>query len=275
MASIYPIGVMDSGAGGLSVVKAIKRALPYENIHYFADTAHLPYGIKSPEFIKYLALKMARHLVALSSCKMLVVACHTISVWWLREIEQALGIPVIGMVNPSIDGLKDVIAKKPVKSVGILSTKATVNSKVYEKVWPLIDIHSQVARIEHASGPLVSLVEETDLTSSDLKIVLDYFLPQSIKMCDALLIGCTHFSALIPSLSKMLKPSCHIVDAADFVASHVHNTLGNASMLSNSDKPHKLIAYISDNKERFQIIARRFIEDELIVKELRDYARTN
>src|SRR5580704_12784757 len=101
-----PIAVLDSGVGGLSVVSAISRIRPEENIHYFADTAHLPYGIKSPQLIKYLSLRMAKKLVDLSSCKMLVVACHTISAWCLEEIRGLVGIPVIGMVEPSIRGLR-------------------------------------------------------------------------------------------------------------------------------------------------------------------------
>ncbi len=275
MSSTSPIAVLDSGAGGLSVVNALRALMPHEEIHYFADTANLPYGSKSPELIRHLALKMTHKLVELSRCKLVVVACHTISTWWLSEIESALKVPVIGMVAPSIDGLRQVVRDHHgLSSVGVISTKATVLSRVYQKAWPSIDTSGDIALIEQPSGPLVSLVEEPDLDFSTITSIVAQVLVHGIKDSDALLIGCTHFSALIPTFTKVLKPGCHIVDSASFAAESVKVLLDESGMRNSAHAIKPVVAYVSDNPERFQIIARRFIDEQLMIEWLRNYAWT-
>lgn len=253
MENIKPIAVLDSGAGGLSVVSALKKLYPKADIHYFADTANLPYGIKSPELIKTLSLSFAQKAVKLSSCRLLIIACHTISVTCLDEIRKTVGVPVIGMVEPSILALKELMEQKSVDKIGMISTKATALSGVYHQI-------GRKNLIEHAAGPLVSLVEDSDLKEEELISILRLFLPTSIKKCDALLIGCTHFSALIPALKKVLKPSCAIVDAADFLGLMLKSEPGMA-LGSGS-----LFVYVSDNPERFQITSRRFMDQTLTIR---------
>jgi glutamate racemase len=274
VASTSPSAVLDTGAGGLSVVKAIRMLMPHEDIHYFADTAHLPYGIKSPELIRYLSVKMARKLQELSQCKVLILACHTISTLSLKEIEDALNIPVLGMTAPSILGLKRLVDEKPIGSVGVISTKATVLSRAYSDAWKSIDVKQERQLNEYAAGLLVSLVEEADAPISSLGLIVDQMLPDAIKTSDALLIGCTHFSALLPVLRKVLKPGCIIVDAANLAAEMIFSALKDRDELRISTHEGRLIAYVSDNPQRFQIIARRFIEDDLLVEWLRDYAQS-
>jgi glutamate racemase len=266
-----PIAVLDTGAGGLNVVAAIRRLLPREDIVYFADTAHLPYGTKSPQLIKYLTLKMAKKVIELSSCKILVIACHTMSVWCLEDLEKIVLVPVIGMVEPSIQGLKLLMTHKFLRTIGVLSTKATLHSGSYRKAWPSIDPEAKVTLIEHACGPLVSIVEEGNIDHHDLVFVLDHLLPETIKRCDALLIGCTHFSTLTSSLMKVLRPHCHIVDAADLVAEKVHMILENSRGFSSHGSAGQLIAYVSDNTERFANVARKFIEEECSVRLIEHY----
>ena len=275
MSSTSPIAVLDSGAGGLSVVHALRAVLPHEELHYFADTAHLPYGTKSPQLIKYLALKMARKLRELSQCKVLVVACHTISTWCLEDIANALKIPVIGMVAPSIDGLRHLVDNRPqLTSVGIISTKATILSHAYQRAWPSIDPRGRIALFEQPSGPLVSLVEETDIDFGTITSLVAQFLSPAIKESDAVLIGCTHFNALVPVLTKILKPDCHMVDSAIFAAHATKALLDEHNQLNLCDEKKPVVAYVSDNPERFQIIARRFIEENLVIEWLRNYARS-
>jgi glutamate racemase len=273
--SSSPIAILDSGAGGLSVVNAVRALLPHEEIHYFADTAHLPYGSKSPEFINYLALKMARRLKQLSQCKLIVVACHTISTWWLKEIEDDLNLPVIGMVAPSIEGLEYLVKTSPhLASVGVISTKATVLSLAYQKAWSRIDPSGRIALYEQPCGPLVSLVEEPDCDFSTMASILTQLLWQNITASDAVLIGCTHFSALVPALSKILKPGCHIVDSAHYAAAAIETFLEAEGLRNKSFEKKPIIAYVTDNPERFQIIARRFIEENLMIEWLPNYARS-
>lgn len=259
MADLRPIAVMDTGVGGLSVVNVLHALAPREEIHYFADTAHLPYGIKSPELIKKLALNMAQTLVKKTNPKVLVVACHTISVWYLEELAKHLGIPVIGMVKPSLKGLKPIVSDHSFKSFGILSTKATVTSGVYRMGWPLVDAKVELRLCEHACGPLVSLVEEGQLSEEDLVIIADRLLPDDLKKCDGLLIGCTHFSVLKPVFKRIFKPSCLLIDAADLVVAELLSMLEAENALSARDPIDSVKVYVSDNPERFLKIAQGFI----------------
>lgn len=273
MLSTSPIAVLDTGAGGLSVVRAIQSLLPHEDIHYFADTAHMPYGSKSPELIKHLAIKMALRLHELSSCKVLVVACHTISCWSLTELQALLPIPVIGMIDASLAGLKKLIDEKDIRSVGIISTSATVLSSAYKDAWPTIDPHNRVVLNEKASSLLVSLVEDIDIDFNNILPLVEQFMPAPIKQSDALLIGCTHFSALIDTLKAMAKSSCTIIDGADLVTLKLKDFLQENDALHQRRQYGRTLAYVSDNPQRFSLIARRFIKEDLLVEWLRDYAR--
>ena len=263
-----PIAVLDTGAGGLSVVAALRHLAPAEPICYFADTANLPYGLKSPELIKYLGLRAAKTLVMLTKPKMLVIACHTISVWCLEQLSRELDIPVIGMLKPSIDGLKKFVAQNSYKSLGLISTKATVSSGAFRSSWSYIDPDNKTKLIEHACGPLVSLVEEGALSFEELKIIINGLLPEAIKSVDALLIGCTHFSALVPVLRTLLPPQAHIIDAADLVALRVIHELKEARNLSAGGEG-SIQTYVSDNPERFMSVAKKFTSEAMKIELIR------
>jgi len=270
--SFSPIAVLDTGAGGLSVVKAIRQVLPKEDIYYFADTAHLPYGIKSPELIRHLAIKFVKTAIDYSSCKMVIIACHTISVICLKEIEDAIQIPVIGMVKPSLQGLQNLFREKTLRSLGILSTEATLKSGIYSRAWP--DINQGSKLFHQACGALVSLVEESDFTIEEQKVILAHFLSDDIKQCDALLLGCTHFNALIPALRTIVKSDCHIIDAAEFVAYALAFALENSNQLASKEKGH-LKVYVTDNPERFKKIAYRFMSEDLFINHIKNYVASS
>lgn len=265
-----PIAVLDSGAGGLSVVAKLRALAPQEEIVYFADYAHLPYGLKSPELIKKLAISAAKTVLEQSDCKFLVLACHTISVWCLAEIADSVGVQVLGMLEPSINGLKHFIADYHPGSVGIISTKATLSSKAYLSSWPVIDPLHTSKLIEHACGPLVTLIEEDAVSERDLLVIIEHLLPLSIKQADAMMIGCTHFSAIKNLLAQVLKPGSHIIDAASFVSIELINRLRQSDLLTDRRTCMPLRCYVSDNPSRFVSVAKRFIEEELSVELLRE-----
>lgn len=264
------IAVLDSGAGGLSVVRPLRQLAPLEQIHYFADYAHLPYGLKSPELIRKLGFKAAQKLVSLSSCKVLVVACYTLTTAWdLAELSEKLQVPVIGMLKPSIAGLRRLISGRGYSSLGIVSTKATMASGAYRRSWPSIDSLGRCRLVEHACGPLVSLVEDGIEGEEELRLILDGLLPSSIKNADAVLLGCTHFAALIDVFKRVIAPHCDIIDAGELVACEVLLQLEAQGGLSIGPKA-SIKAYVSDNVERFIKIAARFIEEPMSVMLVRD-----
>ncbi|HXW52992.1 MAG TPA: glutamate racemase [Myxococcota bacterium] len=260
-----PIAVVDTGAGGLSVVQAVRRLLPGEDVHYYADTANLPYGIKSPELIHRLAIAMAKKVQEISPCKVFVIACHTISVWCLKDIEQTVGLPVVGMVEPSLIGLSQLIKSGNVASIGILSTPATLRSGVYRNAWPSLDALGQVRLVEQGSGMLVSLVEEGEMSEREQVFILNHILTDAIKQVDAVLMGCTHFSALRSALAEVLKPNCQIIDAADLTALAVASVLRELPTCRNTKNIGQLIVHVSDNQERFANVAHRFLEEKLSI----------
>lgn len=267
--SFSPIAVLDTGVGGLSVVKTIQKLLPKEDIHYFADTAHLPYGIKSPQLIKYLANKLVKTAIDYSSCKALVVACHTISVNCLKEIEDTVAIPVIGMVKPSLLAAEKLFLRESLASFAVLSTQATLESGIY--LASLRDIYPNTGFFHQACGALVSLVEEGSFALAEQRSVLEHFLSDDIKQCDALLLGCTHFSALIPALKFTQKADCHILDGAESVALELALTLEKMRLLALRPEGGQLKVYVTDNEERFKKIAYRFIPEDLSIHVIKNY----
>lgn len=271
VANNQAIAVLDTGAGGLSVVSYLRKKAPLEKIVYFADYAHLPYGLKSPELIKHLAHKACARLAELSECKIMLIACHTISVLCLKDLQKQFNFPVIGMLEPSILGLKNYFIENQLKSFGIISTKATLSSGAYKKAWSQIDPKGNTKLIEQACGTLVSLVEECSSSGEQLKTIIDMLLNDDIKQVEALMVGCTHFSALIPQLKAVQKPGCSIVDAADFVSSFVLDYLQKSQEACDHKTPSSIKAFVSDNPERFQNVAKSFMSEALEVELVKDW----
>ena len=259
--NLKPICVIDTGVGGLSVVNALIKLSFKENIYYFADTANLPYGYKSKDLIKKLSFSLIQKAIKYSDPKLIVIACHTISVVALEEIQKEINIPIIGMLNPSILGLSKIIEQNKLDSLGILSTKATFDSKAY--FYGLK--HLGIKLNEKAVGSLVSLVEENCFTHEELIMILSTMLPDDIKKSDALLLGCTHFSALAKVLKSVCKDNCLMIDAADIVAAHVMQTLEIANKLSFMPKAN-IELLVTDNPERFKHAAKQFMQIDCEVK---------
>lgn len=253
--NLKPICVIDTGVGGLSVVKALSKLSSKENIHYFADTANLPYGYKSKDLIKKLSFSLVHKAIKQSNPKLIVIACHTISVTALEDMQKEISIPIIGMLNPSILGLSKIVIENNINSLGILSTKATFDSKAYQNGLKKLALTLN----EKAVGSLVSLVEENCFNHAELVMILNTMLSDNIKNSDALLLGCTHFSALLNALKSVCKNNCLIIDAADLVASNVMQTLEAAKALSSTAKP-TIKLFVTDNPERFKHAAKQFIE---------------
>lgn len=263
MSRSLPIAIVDSGAGGLSVAHALRRSLPRENICYYGDTANLPYGLKSSKLIRELSMDLAQRAVVDSCAKLLVVACHTISALCLDDLQRVVSVPVIGMVEPTKRGLKNILRHHPYKSIGILSTNATYSSHVYRHAWADITDGRCVELMEYPCGILVSLVEEVDLLSTgDLSIILTHVLPSSLRCCEGLVLGCTHFSALKDHIQQMLPDGATVIDGADFVADEVQNRLNEMEMFKTTGTGW-IKAKVTDNPDRFKVVARRFITEEL------------
>lgn len=248
-----PIGVFDSGVGGLTVFREIARALPHQSLIYLGDSARVPYGTKSAETVTRYSLQAASHLLD-RGIGMLVVACNTATAAALPALQAALKIPVIGVVEP---GARAAVERTRGR-VGVIATEGTVRSKAYTKA-----IHKLDAKIEviESSAPLfVSLAEEgwanTHVAREVAEIYLEPLLDAGI---DTLVLGCTHYPILRGTIEQVAGDSVIIVDSAETTAAYVAQTL--QSVHQTGAPKHTFL--VTDAEARFRRIASDFLEKEI------------
>jgi glutamate racemase len=248
-----PIGVFDSGVGGLTVFREIARALPNEPLIYLGDCARVPYGTKSPGTIIRYSLEAAQHLLE-RDVKMLVVACNTATAAALPALRERLSIPVIGVVEP---GARAAVEKTS-GVVGVIATEGTVRSKAYTNAIRRLDPDVQV--IESAAPLFVPLAEEGWANTHVAREVAEIYLEPLIDAgIDTLVLGCTHYPILRGTIELVVGGAVHIVDSAETTAETVRDALGRSDGLS--DPPHQFL--VTDAEERFRRIAGEFLEQEI------------
>lgn len=249
-----PIGIFDSGIGGLTVAKAVMAALPNEDIIYFGDTARVPYGIKSEETVRLYALQITDFLLK-KGVKMILIACNTVSASAKKEILEAAGdIPVLDVITA---GTESAISQSRHSRIGVIGTLATVNSQAYVKA--ITEIEPDIEVIQQACPLLVPLAEEgwidNEVAKQTLLFYLDVF---KGKQMDSLILGCTHyplFKAVIPEVLKESKTK--IIDSADSIAKTAKLELTKLGLLNKKGGDFK--CFVSDRPQRFQELAERFL----------------
>ncbi|MCL2390750.1 MAG: glutamate racemase [Endomicrobia bacterium] len=252
-----PIGIFDSGLGGLTVMSEINKTLPDESIIYFGDTARVPYGSKSKNAVINFSKEISGFLVK-NGVKMIVIACNTASAFALYELKKNLDIPVIGVIEP---GAEIAVSATKNKKIGIIGTEGTVKSESYVKAIKKISNSS----VYQQSCPLfVPLVEEgwtkNELTDS---IVKYYLKPLLSKNIDTLVLGCTHYPLLKNAIQKNTGKNIVLIDSAKATAQKVKNILINRNMLADKNNSKKLSFYVSDNPEKFKRIGSRFFSGKI------------
>jgi glutamate racemase len=249
-----PIGVFDSGVGGLTVFREIARALPREPLIYLGDSARVPYGTKSPATVARYSMEAARHLMT-RDIKMLVVACNTATAAALPVLQESLSIPVIGVVEPGARAAVD----KTSGVVGVIATEGTVRSKAYTKAIKAIDPDIEV--IESAAPLFVPLAEEGWANTHVAREVAEIYLEPLIDAgIDTLVLGCTHYPILRGTIEQVVGGAVHIVDSAETTAQRVRSAIGNSSGTANPS--HQFL--VTDAEERFRRIAGEFLEHEIL-----------
>ena len=253
-----PIGVFDSGVGGLTVAREILRHLPDETIVYFGDTARVPYGTKSKEAITRFALEDARFLIS-KDVKMIVVACNSVSSNALGCLKEEFDIPIIGVIEP---GARAACEATRNNKVGVIGTSATIESGAYEEA---IHRHRRNVDVISAACPLfVPLVEEGWL---DEKITVDvakeYLVPLLEKGIDTLLLGCTHYPLLEQSIAMVTGSEVMLVDSAETTAKEVAelSRSGQPAEKGHGDRAHQF--FLSDIPRNFAEIGKRFLGREI------------
>ncbi len=257
-----PIGVFDSGIGGLTVVKEVIKLLPDEDIVYFGDTARVPYGIKSRETIIKFSLENTLFLLQ-KDVKMIVVACNTSSSLALPVIRKHFKIPLIGVIMP---GAKEAVYATKNKKIGVIGTRATINSGAYEEEIKRLD--SSIKVLSQACPMFVPLVEEgwsnDDIT---MKIAEKYLTSMKKAGVDTLILGCTHYPLLKQKIQVIMGKGVKLIDSAQQVAVEVKQVLTQEGLLRREKGRPTREYFVSDEVAIFQKIAKRFLGADL--KEVR------
>jgi glutamate racemase len=253
-----PIGIFDSGIGGLTVVKQLMRLLPNEQIVYFGDTARIPYGTKSKRLIEQYALEDARFLLQYD-VKAMVVACNTASSLAMDVLDKELDIPVIGVVVP---GAQTAATLTQNQKVGVIGTLATINSGSYSK-----EINRLNRNISVSGQPcplLVPLVEEGWLDDYVTILTLKKYLNNLIaEKIDTLILGCTHYPLLEKTIQSVMGPDVQLIDSGKETAKEVKSLLIKNGILNNSGRVQENKFFVSDIPAKFEEIGSRFLGQEL------------
>lgn len=253
-----PIGIFDSGIGGLTVFAAVRKALPGESLLYLGDTARVPYGTKSAETIVRYARECAWFLVE-RGVKALVVACNTASAYALPDLSGRLPIPILGVVEPGAAAALEVSKSRV---IGVIGTSATVASNAYGNALKAKD---PKARIVSRACPLfVPLVEEgwidNDVAIAAAHRYLDGLTGEGI---DTLILGCTHYPLLSPVIQRVVGEGVRLVDSAETTAKALGRLLAERGIAAPSGGRASHHLYVTDLPARFEAIARRFLDDDL------------
>jgi glutamate racemase len=261
--SNLPIGIFDSGVGGLTVYRALHERLPGEHFVYLGDTARVPYGTKSLATVERYAIENAKFLEA-HGIKLLVVACNTASALALPSIRKAVKVPVVGVIEP---GARAAVAVAGGEAIGVIATEATVRSAAYANAIGEIDRDTDV--IEIACPLFVPLAEEGWADTDVARAVAEQYLSEVTKRnVGALVLGCTHYPILRNLISGVVGTTIPLIDSGAVAAREVQTLLESSELLSNqpeADTRERQLCddldhfYVTDAAERFATVAERFL----------------
>jgi glutamate racemase len=256
-----PIGIFDSGVGGLTVAHAIKQILPYENLIYFGDTAHLPYGDKSAEAIESYSRKITEFLLQ-HNAKVVVIACNSASASAFGTIKKEFGSKTL--IIDVIDPVVDYMGTRDFKKIGVIGTKRTISSGMYATKLKKKSPGTSV--ISMATPLLVPMIEEgfifDDISNA---IIRAYLSNPSLDGIQALILGCTHYPIIKNQISKIFNFDVEVVDSAKIVSLLLKDTLEKNNLLNSRGKSVDQF-FVSDYTPYFGKIARMFFEGEINLK---------
>ena len=256
------IGVFDSGIGGLTVLKEIRKVLPNEKIFYFGDTARVPYGEKTNELITRYSKEIVEFLLD-KEVSAIVVACNTATALALEELRKTFKIPIIGVIKA---GAKTAINTTKSGNIGVIGTKATVNSKRYEE--EIKKLSENVKVIAKACPLFVPAVEEGILDGKLVDQIIKTYLDDFEKEIDTLILGCTHYPLLKSAIGKIYT-NLNIVDPARETALDLKEILEEKNLLKNdATKNREVKYYVTDGKDKFKEIGIMFLDENIEKVEL-------
>jgi len=249
-----PIGVFDSGLGGLTVVKALRKKLPNESIVYLGDTARVPYGNKSKITIQKYSIQIAEFLMK-KNVKAIVVACNTVSALVLQELNRRIQIPIMGVIEPGVLAAEN---QSKIKRIGVIGTDATIQSNAYKNL--LISLNTQLKVFSQACPLLVPLAEDGWVGDDIVKqILIKYLTPLIKESIDTLILGCTHYPVFFDLISEIIGPNIKIIDTPSEVANTFFQHLKINNLFSDNKSLGKLECFVTDKTRSYSKIAETFL----------------
>jgi len=259
-----PIGIFDSGIGGLTIANALKKTLPNESIIYFGDTRHLPYGEKSAKAIQKFSTDIAKFLLS-NKCKAIIIACNSASSVAYHSVKNvAKNIPVFNAIEPVIE---NIIDKINFSNIGVIGTKATIQSKIYEKE---IMTRCPSAKVFSLATPLLAPMIEEGFINEDIShtIIKNYLSNKKLKSIDYLILACTHYPLIYQEIKKYyLGSSVMLINSADIISKYIAKNLKNKNLL-NKLKHAEYHFYVSNYTKSFEKSAKFFFQEDLKLKEI-------
>ena len=253
-----PIGVFDSGIGGLTVVRELTRQLPHESLIYFGDTARVPYGNKSPETVRRFSREILEFLLS-RDVKLVVVACNTATAHALEELRRIAPVRVEGVIEP---GARAAVAASRSGRIGVIGTAGTVASGAYVRAIEAANGRVQVA--SQACPLFVPLVEEGWLDHAATRLIAEeYLAPLRAHDIDTLVLGCTHYPLLKPLLSSLLGPSIALIDSAEQTAAAVSRELAKSTLHAPATATGHVHFVVSDAAKQFVKVGKMFMGERL------------
>lgn len=261
-----PIGIFDSGIGGLTVVKQLMKMLPDEQLIYFGDTARIPYGTRSRKLVQQYALEDA-HFLTQFDIKMIVVACNTASSSALPVLEENFDIPIIGVVKPGAEAAVNLTRNG---KIGVIGTTATINSDAYS-----MEIRKRMPQAQVFGQPcplLVPLAEEGWLEDKVTLLTLEkYLTPMLQEKVDTLILGCTHYPILEKAIRQVTGPKVQLVDSGKETAKVVRQTLLDLKLVNHSGRGGENRFFVSDAPAKFKEVGSLFLGEPLGHVEVVDF----
>ncbi len=248
-----PIGIFDSGLGGLTVVSRLRQLMPAEDVIYLGDSARVPYGTKSLRTVRRFALEDAGFLGRFSP-KLIVVACNTASAAAIEVLEAACAVAVVDVIRPGATAALE----RTDGIIGVIGTEATIGSGAYQKAIAKLDPDREV--LAAACPLLVPIVEEGRAEDDPivLHVLADYLGELQRRRPGALILGCTHYPLLARAIGKLMGPDVALIDSGQAAAGEVQHRLQAGGLLNRKTQPGRLVCYTTDSAERFSQLAERF-----------------
>lgn len=259
----YPIGIFDSGIGGLTIAKSLKKELPDESIIYFGDTEHLPYGEKSEKAIQNYSKKITEFLVK-KKCKAIIIACNSASSVAFNSVKKiANKIPVFNVINPVVE---NVIQVAQAGNIGVIGTKATIQSRIYEKE---INTISNSVKVSSLATPLLAPMIEEGFMNEEISstIIANYLSNKKLENIDKLILACTHYPIIHQEIKDYYNGKVKVVDSATIIAKFIARQLKNKNLLKTI-KVTKDYFYVSNYTVSFEKSARFFFKEDITLEEI-------